>query len=150
VAEGLRSGNWPFGGRLRRAISLLRGLPTSFRVLTTITTLFGSALLRLSQLVRYSDAREFEPFQALREQAGASAVMADCRDDRGSKNKWPLSGSRCRISRTCKASHGKPFRMSVSPVASHTRTPVGNGIIAAVTRPALRLLSSAPQCRPRP
>ena len=29
---------------------------------------------------------------------------------------------------------GKPFRMSVSPVASHTLTPGGNGIIVAVHR----------------
>jgi hypothetical protein len=29
---------------------------------------------------------------------------------------------------------GKPFRMSVSPVASHTLTPGGNGIVVAVPR----------------
>ena len=39
------------------------------------------------------------------------------------QNRWPLSGSRRSTSCTCSARHGKPFRMSVWPVASHTRTP---------------------------
>lgn len=42
-----------------------------------------------------------------------------------------VSGSFFKISCTRKARLGKPQRMSVCPVASHTRTPVGIGIIAA-------------------
>lgn len=48
------------------------------------------------------------------------------------QNRWPPSGSRFSTSCTRSARLAKPFLMSVWPVASHTRTPVGNGIIANV------------------
>ena len=46
-------------------------------------------------------------------------------------NRWPQCGSRFNVSCTISASPSKPLRMSVCPVASHTRTPAGIGIIAA-------------------
>ena len=45
---------------------------------------------------------------------------------------------------------GKIFRMSVWPVASHTLTPGGSGIIVAVHRLVQRWLLSASPHRPRP
>ena len=71
------------------------------------------------------------------------------------QNRWPLKGSRFNISCTCSDRLAKPFLMSVWPVASHTRTPVGIGIIAAVRRPPLATaaasvaLSTAPAIRIR-
>ncbi len=41
------------------------------------------------------------------------------------QNKCPLSGSCFKTSCTCRASDGKPRLMSVCPVASQTRTPLG-------------------------
>ena len=43
----------------------------------------------------------------------------------------PACGSRCNDCCTCKARLFMPRRMSVWPVASHTRTPDGTGIIGA-------------------
>jgi hypothetical protein len=48
-------------------------------------------------------------------------------------NKWPECGSRFRVSCTISASPSNPLRMSVWPVASHTRTPDGTGITGAST-----------------
>src|SRR5437868_11853901 len=45
--------------------------------------------------------------------------------------KSPACGSRPNTCCTCNASPFMPFRMSVRPTASHTRTPDGTGIIAA-------------------
>jgi hypothetical protein len=47
------------------------------------------------------------------------------------QNSCPLSGSRRSISCTCSDRLAKPFLMSVWPVASHTRTPLGTGVMAA-------------------
>jgi hypothetical protein len=47
------------------------------------------------------------------------------------QNNCPLSGSRRSISCTCSDRLARPFLMSVWPVASHTRTPLGTGIMAA-------------------
>ena len=58
-------------------------------------------------------------------------------------NRWPQCGSRFSVSWTISASPSKPLRMSVWPVASHTRTPAGIGIIAVTHRPPAR----APQRR---
>ncbi len=52
------------------------------------------------------------------------------------QKRWPLKGLRFRTSWTCKAKEGNPFRMSVWPVASNTRTPLG-GIIADQERQEL-------------
>ena len=49
------------------------------------------------------------------------------------QNSCPLSGSRRSTSCTCSDRLAKPFLMSVWPVASHTRTPLGTGIMAAST-----------------
>ena len=43
--------------------------------------------------------------------------------------RWPACGSLLSVSCTSRAKPGKPLRMSVCPVASHTRTPAGTGII---------------------
>ncbi len=45
------------------------------------------------------------------------------------QNRCPLSGSRRSTSWTCNDNDGKPLLISGWPVASHTRTPVGTGII---------------------
>jgi hypothetical protein len=71
-------------------------------------------------------------------------------------NRWPPCGSRRSVSCTSRAKPSKPLRMSVCPVASHTRTPVGTGIIGALPRfralprrwPDQRDPQSAPVRRP--
>jgi len=51
------------------------------------------------------------------------------------QNRCPPKGSRCKTSCTNKDRLANPLRISVCPVASQTRTPVGIGIIAAPRRP---------------
>src|SRR5204862_1909227 len=51
--------------------------------------------------------------------------------------KSPACGSRPSTCCTCNASPFMPFLISVRPTASHTRTPLGTGIIAAPARPTL-------------
>src|ERR1700756_4331899 len=46
-------------------------------------------------------------------------------------NRWPLCGLRLSVSCTSSARPSKPLRMSVWPLASHTCTPLGTGIIGA-------------------
>ena len=62
-------------------------------------------------------------------------------------NRWPEYGSRSSTSWTWSASPFIPLRMSVRPVASQTRAPPGNGIIA---RPAPAAPPRPPPDRPRP
>ena len=57
----------------------------------------------------------------------------------------PACGSDLSVSCTISASPGKPRRMSVWPVASHTRTPAGTGITAGITD----WLSERRECAPR-
>jgi hypothetical protein len=64
-------------------------------------------------------------------------------------NRWPLCGSRFSVSCTTSAKPGKPFLMSVWPVASHTRTPFGTGIIATQARPARAEAPRYPHRDPR-
>ena len=47
------------------------------------------------------------------------------------QNSCPLSGSRRSASCTCSNRLAKPFLVSVWPLASHTRTPLGTGIMGA-------------------
>src|SRR5712672_3645373 len=79
--------------------------------------------------------QEAAPFQPLRKQAGSLAVMPITfkRSPRRPRkqNNCPLSGSRRSTSCTFSDRLAKPFLMSVWPVASHTRTPLGTGIMAA-------------------
>src|SRR5262249_52547702 len=44
-------------------------------------------------------------------------------------NRWPLCGLRLSVSCTSSANPSKPLRISVWPVASHTRAPAGIGIV---------------------
>jgi hypothetical protein len=46
--------------------------------------------------------------------------------------RWPECGSRFSVSWTIRARPSNPLRISVWPVTSHTRTPVGIGIIDAI------------------
>ena len=66
------------------------------------------------------------------------------------KNSWPLRGSRLSISRTCSDRPAKPFLMSVWPVASQTRTPVGSGIMATFQARAGSAAGPPPQRHYRP
>jgi len=51
------------------------------------------------------------------------------------QNRCPHSGSRCNTSCTSNDKLAKPFLISVWPVTSHTRTPLGSGIMAASQSP---------------
>src|SRR6516165_9300321 len=56
-------------------------------------------------------------------------------------NRWPLCGLRLSVSCTSSAKPSKPLRMSVWPVANHTCTPLGTGIIAVARHSPARQLS---------
>ncbi len=65
--------------------------------------------------------------------------------------KSPPCGSRFSVSCTCSAKPFMPRRMSVRPTASHTRIPLGTGIIAAArprSPPPPRPAGSRPECAP--
>ncbi|SFQ35466.1 hypothetical protein SAMN05216330_1319 [Bradyrhizobium sp. Ghvi] len=74
----------------------------------------------------------------LRKQACSLAVMPDHLQQIASApteaEQMTLRGSRRNTSCTCNDNEAKPLRMSVWPVASHTRTPVGRRSKASMTR----------------
>jgi hypothetical protein len=79
---------------------------------------------------------EAAPLQPRGEQARALPVVPDHLDDcRAGLGTRAGGGSCASFSCTRSAGGAKPLRKSVWPVASHTRTPAGTGIIAEPPRP---------------
>jgi hypothetical protein len=66
------------------------------------------------------------------------------------QNSWPLRGSRLNISCTCSDRLAEPFLMSVRPVDSQTRTPVGSGIRQRFQARAGSAAGRPPRRRDRP
>ncbi len=79
---------------------------------------------------RPEKAPAFEPFR-IRQTPWPSCQMIFKRSPLRPRkqNRWPLFGSRFSDSCTNSDRRGKPLRISVCPVASQTRTPLGTGII---------------------
>src|SRR5215216_2376958 len=79
---------------------------------------------------------EAPALQPLREQAHALAVVPQYLDQPAAPapehEQVPLCGLRCNVSCTSTARPSKPLRMSVWPVASHTRTSLWIEIIVVV------------------